>query len=37
MIRSISQRLETALSAIATALLLGPLVVASAMFLTTSV
>jgi hypothetical protein len=37
MIRSITQRLETAISALATAFLLGPLVVASAMFLTTSV
>jgi hypothetical protein len=36
MIRSISQRLEAAISALATAFLLGPLVVASAMFLTTS-
>lgn len=37
MIRSISRRLEDALSALATAFLLGPLVVASAMFLATSV
>jgi hypothetical protein len=37
MIRSITQRLEAALSALSSALLIGPLVVASAMFLTTSV
>ena len=36
MFRSISQRFEDAISALATAFLLGPLVVASAMFLTTS-
>ena len=36
MFRSITQRLEDALSALATAFLLGPLVVASAMFLTSS-
>jgi len=37
MFRSITQRLEGAISALAAAFLLGPLVVASAMFLTTSV
>jgi hypothetical protein len=37
MFRSITQRLEAAISALATAFLLGPLVVASAMFLATSV
>jgi hypothetical protein len=37
MFRSITQRLEDAISALATAFLLGPLVVASAIFLTTSV
>ena len=37
MFRSITQRLEGAISALATAFLLGPLVVASAVFLTTSV
>jgi hypothetical protein len=36
MFRSITQRLEDALSALAAAFLLGPLVVASALFLTTS-
>ena len=36
MIRSISQRFEAAISALATAFLIGPLVVASAMFLATS-
>ena len=37
MIRSISQRLEAALSTLAAAFLIGPLVIASAMFLTTSI
>ena len=37
MFRSITQRLEDAISALATAFLIGPLVVASAMFLATSV
>ena len=37
MFQSISQRLEAALSALAAAFLIGPLVVASAMFLATSV
>ena len=37
MFRSITQRLEVAISALATAFLIGPLVVASAMFLATSV
>jgi hypothetical protein len=36
MIRSISHRLEAALSATAATLLLAPLVVASAIFLTTA-
>lgn len=37
MFRSITQHLEAAISALAAAFLLGPLVVASAMFLATSV
>jgi len=37
MFRSITQRLEDVISALATAFLIGPLVVASAMFLATSV
>jgi hypothetical protein len=36
MFRSITQRLEDAISALAAAFLIGPLVVASAMFLATS-
>ena len=36
MFRSITHRLEDAISALATAFLIGPLVVASAMFLATS-
>lgn len=35
MIRSITQRLEAALSALSATFLLAPLVIASAMFLTT--
>lgn len=36
MFRSITQRLEATISALATTFLLAPLVIASAMFLTTS-
>jgi hypothetical protein len=36
MFRSITQRLEDAISALAAAFLIGPLVIASAMFLATS-
>ena len=37
MIRSISQRLEAAVSALSAILLIGPLVIASAMFMAASI